>query len=69
MGRIIYPNLCFKINGILFKTHNQLGKFCSEKQYCDLIEKFLKESSLLFEREKTLPRIFKEEKEGRIQIT
>ncbi|PIV09334.1 GxxExxY protein [Candidatus Roizmanbacteria bacterium CG02_land_8_20_14_3_00_36_15] len=68
MGRIIYPNLCFKINGILFKTHNQLGKFCSEKQYCDLIEKFLKESSLLFEREKTLPRIFKEEKEGRNKV-
>jgi len=65
MGRIIYPDLCFKINGILFKTHNQLGKYCSEKQYCDLIEKLFKEQSLLYEREKILPPIFEGEREGR----
>ena len=68
MNRIIYPDLCYIINGILFKTHNKLGKYCSEKQYCDLIEQLLKKSSLVYEREKTLPPIFKEERQGRNKV-
>ncbi len=62
---IIYPELSFKINGILFKTHNQLGKYCSESQYSDFVEKLLKESNLRYEREKILPPIFDGEKTGR----
>ncbi len=31
MADIIYSDLSYKINGTLFKVHNQLGKFCSEK--------------------------------------
>ena len=68
MGKIIYPGLSFKINGILFKTHNQLGKYCSETQYSDLVEKLLKESRLKYEREKTLPPIFDGEKSGRNKV-
>ena len=41
MDKLIYPALSYKITGILFKVHNQLGRFCSERQYCDLIEKYL----------------------------
>ena len=65
MGKIIYPELSFKINGILFKTHNQLGRYCSEGQYSDFVEKLLKESNLRYEREKILPPIFDGEKTGR----
>lgn len=68
MGKIIYPELSFKINGILFKTHNLLGKYCSETQYSDLVEKLLKESRLKYEREKTLPPIFDGEKYGRNKV-
>ncbi len=68
MGRIIYPDLCFKINGILFKTHNQLGRYCSESQYCDVIEELFKEILVKYEREKVLPPAFKGEKEGRNKV-
>ncbi len=68
MGKIIYPELSFKINGILFKTHNQLGRYCSENQYSDFVEKLLKESELKYEREKVLPKTFEGEKEGRSKV-
>lgn len=65
MDKLIYPGLSYKIAGILFKVHNNLGKLCSEKQYSDLIEKYLRESNFLYEREKVLPPLFEGEKGGR----
>ena len=55
VDKIIYKNLSYRINGILFDVHNKLGRFCRERQYGDLIEKVLKETDLSFEREKALP--------------
>ena len=43
MTDLIYSDLTYKINGILFTVHNQLGRYCNEKQYSDLIEKLLKD--------------------------
>lgn len=51
---IIYPKLSYKITGILFKVHNQLGRFCREKQYADAFEENLKEEIVFYEREKRL---------------
>ena len=68
MGKIIYPELSYIINGILFKTHNTLGKNCSEGQYSDFVEKLLKESNVKYEREKILPPIFYGEKAGRNKV-
>ena len=68
MGKIIYPELSYIINGILFKTHNTLGKNCSEGQYSDFVEKLLKESNVKYEREKILPPIFDGEKAGRNKV-
>ncbi|MBI5123059.1 GxxExxY protein [Candidatus Roizmanbacteria bacterium] len=68
MSKIIFPDLSFKINGILFKTHNHLGRYCSEKQYADFIEKCLKESQLKYKREKVLPPSFEGEKNGRNKV-
>ncbi len=65
---IIYPELSYKINGILFKIHNELGKYCNEKQYCDSIEEYLKESKIDYEREKILPISFKGEIKGRNKV-
>ncbi len=66
--KLLYSDLTYKIRGILYKTHNQLGRFCNEKQYCDLIEAFLKEQNIKYEREKVLPKMFEGEKEGRNKV-
>jgi GxxExxY protein len=40
----LYGNLTYKINGILYAVHRELGPYAREKQYCDLAEtKFLSE--------------------------
>ena len=54
-NKIIYPELSYRINGLLFDVHNALGRHCREKQYADIFETFLKENAISFEREKALP--------------
>ncbi|MFH0780325.1 MAG: GxxExxY protein [Parcubacteria group bacterium] len=66
--KIIYPELSYKIYGILFAAHNEVGGFCNEKQCCDCIERLLKENHVEYEREMILPPFFKGEKEGRNRI-
>ncbi len=52
---LIYPELSYKLNGLLFKVHNELGRFCREKQYADLLEIQLREFQIKYEREKEIP--------------
>ena len=54
-GKILYRDLSYRINGLLFDVHNALGRFCREKQYGDALEHLLKESNVAFEREKSIP--------------
>lgn len=49
--KLLFGDLSYKINGILFDSHNELGQFAKEKQYGDLIEKKLKENNLVYIRE------------------
>lgn len=49
--KIIYKELSFKINRVLFDVHNELGRYANEKQICDLIEKILKEKQINYVRE------------------
>jgi len=63
--KVIHPELSYKITGILFKVQNGLGRFCNEKQYGDAIEKMLLESSIKYEREKELPKLFDGEQDRR----
>jgi len=67
-NRLIYEDLTYKINGILYNVHNELGRFRNEKEYGDRIEYYLKQSDLNFEREKTLPPSFEGEQNGRNRI-
>jgi len=53
--KIIYPELSYKITGLLFKAHNQLGRYCKEKQYQDIIEELFKKRNVNFVREKEIP--------------
>ena len=65
---IIYKDLSYDINKLLFETHNELGKYCNEKQYGDLLEKKLKENNIKYEREKNIPISFDGEKPNRNRI-
>lgn len=66
--KLIYGDITYVINGILFKVHNELGKYCNEKQYSDAIEKKLKDSGLIYEREKILLPSFEGELKGRNRV-
>lgn len=50
-NKVIYPDLSYLLVGIAYSVHNDLGRYCREKQYCDLLEKKLKESNVSYERE------------------
>lgn len=53
--KIIYKELSYKITGLLFKIHTELGRYCREKQYGDALENLFLKEGIVFEREKELP--------------
>lgn len=61
MKEILHKELSYKINGILFKVHNKLGRFRNEKQYSDAIEEELKIAQILYRRELYLEKSFEGE--------
>ncbi len=62
---ILYPELSYKINSLLFETHNNLGRYRNEKQYADYFEKLLKEDGIGYLREYVLPPSFDGERKRR----
>ncbi len=53
-NKIIYKELSYKINGLLFKVHDALGRYARKNQYADLFELYLKEENIPYEREKNI---------------
>jgi GxxExxY protein len=51
MDKVVHKNLSYVITGLLFKTHRELGRFRSEKQYGDYFEKLLREEKINYIRE------------------
>lgn len=49
-------DISYKINGLLFKVHDNLGRYVRENQYGDLFENYLNEENILYEREKIITR-------------
>lgn len=50
-AELIYEALSYKINGVLFSIHNELGPYAKEKQYLNVAARIFKEQGLLFESE------------------
>ena len=53
--KILYRDLSYRINGLLYEVHNELGRYCRERQYGDALENLLKKANIEFKREKELP--------------
>jgi len=53
-SKIIYKDLSYQLVGILYKVHDELGRFAKEKNYGDLFEKILKDKNIKYEREKLI---------------
>lgn len=51
MTKIIQAKLSYKLVGLCFQVHNELGRFCREKQYSDLLETLLLENNIKFHKE------------------
>ncbi|OGE82103.1 MAG: hypothetical protein A3B10_00680 [Candidatus Doudnabacteria bacterium RIFCSPLOWO2_01_FULL_44_21] len=67
-SNLVYPKESYRVTGVLYATHNELGRFCNEKQYCDRVEQIFKELGIKYEREKILPPSFEAELPGRNKI-
>ncbi len=48
---LLYAELTYVVNGILFTAQNELGNYAREKQYGDVIERLFKEKNIKFQRE------------------
>jgi len=54
MTKIIQKELSYKVVGLLFRIHDDLGRYARERQYGDLLESKLRENSIKYEREKSI---------------
>ncbi len=64
----VHYDLSYKVCGVLFAVHNELGRLRNEKEYADATEKYLKVFNLPYEREKHLPPSFEGESPNRNRI-
>lgn len=48
---VLYPELSYRLVGLVFDTHNELGRFAREKQYADSLEQKLKVTNIQYQRE------------------
>ena len=48
---IVEKELSYMLGGVFFEIHNELGRFCRERQYSDMLEKRLEEKNIHFVRE------------------
>lgn len=51
MGKVIYPDLSYKLMGVLFKVHRRLGNSYQEKYYQRAIELEFKNEQIPYDRE------------------
>jgi len=66
--KLLYKELTYKIRGLLFEVHNELGSYCNEKQYGDSFEFKLKKGNYQYIREYVLPVFFDGEHKNRNRV-
>lgn len=66
--RIIYPELSYKVMGVLFKVHNKLGPTYQERYYQRAIEIELKAQGIPFEKEKQISLTYEDKKIGKYYL-
>lgn len=64
-NKIIYPELSYKIVGILFKVHNELGNKYQEKYYQRAVALELAEQKINFKKEVLVDLMYNNEKIGK----
>lgn len=64
MSKVFYPELSYILNGFLYKIHNNLGRFCRERQYGDALEAELKNIGIIYQREVAVPLIYENQDLG-----
>lgn len=50
-ANLVYPELSYEITGLVFATHNELGRFAREVQYCNLLATKFDASRIRYQRE------------------
>lgn len=65
MSELIYPELSYKIVGILFRVHSKLGGKYQEKYYQRAVEVALKEEGLSYKKEIAVDLNFEDTKIGK----
>jgi len=65
MADLIFPELSYKIMGLLFEVHNRLGGSFEEKYYQRSVERLLKQNNIQFEKELQANITFNGEKIGK----
>jgi GxxExxY protein len=53
--KLLHGELSYRITGILFKVHQRLGRFCTERQYANVFEQAMKNAEIQYQRETLLP--------------
>ena len=64
MGRLVERKLSYIITGLCFQVHNQLGRFCREKQYGDKLEELLLHNEISHRREFEIAKLITETPSG-----
>ena len=64
LEKLVHPELSYRVNGLCFQVHNELGRFAREKQYADRLEQLLVASNIKYKREAREPFRFKESQVG-----
>jgi len=64
-NKLVYPDLSYKIVGILFKVHNELGNKYQEKYYQRAIEVELKNQNIKYSKEIPVDLKYEKEKIGK----
>lgn len=66
--RVIHKDLSYQLIGILYEAHNEVGRFASEKQVCDIIEMLLQKYHVPYFREYVIQPAHKGETIGRHRV-